>query len=55
MRNRIEEAFDWAKTIGGLAKTKVRGTKRVAFKFTFTMAAYVLIRMPEQPSIEWSV
>lgn len=46
VRKRIEEAFGWAKTIGGLAKTKLRGTKRVAFKFTFTMAAYNLIRMP---------
>ena len=45
-RKRIEEAFGWAKTIGGLARTKLRGTKRVAFKFTFTMAAYNLIRMP---------
>lgn len=45
VRKRIEEAFGWAKTVGGLAKTKLRGTKRVAFKFTFTMAAYNLIRM----------
>jgi len=46
VRKRIEEAFGWAKTVAGLAKTKLRGTKRVAFKFTFTMAAYNLIRMP---------
>jgi transposase len=46
VRKRIEEAFGWAKTIAGLSKTKLRGTKRVAFKFTFTMAAYNLIRMP---------
>lgn len=46
VRKRIEEAFGWVKTVGGLAKTKLRGTKRVAFKFTFTMAAYNLIRMP---------
>ena len=46
IRKRIEEAFGWAKTIAGLAKTKLRGTKRVAFKFSFTMAAYTLIRMP---------
>ena len=43
---KIEEAFGEAKTIAGLGKTKLRGTKRVAFKFTFTMAAYNLIRMP---------
>ena len=46
VRKRIEEAFGWAKTIAGLAKTKLRGTKHVAFKFSFTMAAYTLIRMP---------
>jgi transposase len=45
-RKRIEEAFGWAKTIAGLAKTKLRGTQRVAFRFTFAMAAYNLIRMP---------
>jgi hypothetical protein len=47
VRKRIEEAFGWAKTIAGLAKAKLRGTKRVAFKFTFTMAAYNLTRMPK--------
>ena len=47
IRKRIEEAFGWAKTIAGLAKTKLRGTKRVAFKFTFIMAAYNLIRRPK--------
>jgi transposase len=46
VRKRIEEAFGWAKTVAGLAKTKLRGTQRVAFKFTFAMAAYNLIRMP---------
>ena len=46
VRKRIEEAFGWAKTVAGLGRTRLRGTKRVAFKFTFTMAAYNLIRMP---------
>lgn len=46
VRKRIEEAFGWAKTVAGLGRTKLRGTRRVAFKFTFTMAAYNLIRMP---------
>ncbi|HEU0018177.1 MAG TPA: transposase, partial [Methyloceanibacter sp.] len=45
-RKRIEEAFGWAKTIAGCAKAKLRGTRRVAFRFTFAMAAYNLIRMP---------
>jgi transposase len=47
VRKRVEEAFGWAKTIAGLAKTKLRGTGRNAFRFTFTMAAYNLIRMPK--------
>jgi transposase len=46
VRKRVEEVFGWAKTVAGLAKTKLRGTERNAFKFTFTMAAYNLIRMP---------
>jgi transposase len=46
VRKRVEEAFGWAKTVAGLAKTKLRGTKRVAHQFTLTMAAYNLIRMP---------
>ncbi len=46
VRKRIEEVFGWAKTVAGLGRTRLRGTKRVAFKFTFTMAAYNLIRMP---------
>jgi hypothetical protein len=46
VRKRIEEAFGWAKTVAGLAKSKLRGARRVAFKFTFTMAAYNLVRMP---------
>ena len=46
VRKRIEEAFGWAKTIAGLDKTRYRGTERVAFQFTFAMAAYNLIRMP---------
>lgn len=45
-RKRIEEAFGWAKTIAGMAKVKVRGLDRVRHQFTFTMAAYNLIRMP---------
>ena len=45
-RKLVEEAFGWGKTIAGMAKVKVRGLARVRFKFTFTMAAYNLIRMP---------
>jgi hypothetical protein len=46
-RKLIEEAFGWAKTIGGIAKVKVRGLARVRYQFTFAMAAYNLIRMPK--------
>jgi len=46
IRKRIEESFAWAKTIARLSKTKHRGVGRVAFQFTFAMAAYNLIRMP---------
>ena len=46
IRKRIEESFAWTKTIAGLRKTKHRGVGRVAFQFTFAMAAYNLIRMP---------
>jgi hypothetical protein len=44
-RKLVEKAFGWGKTIAGLAKVKLRGLPRVRFKFTFTMAAYNLIRM----------
>ncbi len=46
IRKRIEEVFGWAKTIGGMAKTKHRGLEKVGWQFTFTMAAYNLIRLP---------
>lgn len=46
-RKLIEEAFGWAKTIGGMARPMFRGTARLAFKFTLTMAAYDLIRLPK--------
>jgi IS5 family transposase len=46
-RKRIEEPFGWGKTIGGLARPMLRGAKRLGFKFTLTMAAYDLIRLPK--------
>jgi transposase len=46
-RKRTEEPFGWAKTIGGLARPMLRGAARLRFKFTFTMAAYDLIRLPK--------
>jgi len=47
IRKRIEEAFGWAKTIGGIAKLKVRGLARADAAFTFRMIAYNLIRIPK--------
>jgi hypothetical protein len=46
-RERTEEPFGWAKTIGTLARPMLRGAARFRFKFTFTMAAYDLIRLPK--------
>jgi transposase len=46
-RKRIEEVFGWIKTIGGLRKTRHRGTALVGWMFTFTAAAYNLVRIPK--------
>ena len=46
-RKRAEEPFGWAKTIGGLARPMLRGARRLGFKFTLTMAAYDLVRLPK--------
>lgn len=46
-RKRIEEIFGWAKTVGGIAKVKVRGLARVRAVFTFAIAAYNLVRLPK--------
>ena len=42
---RIEECFGWAKTIGGLRKSRFIGQKKLDFQFVLTFAAYNLIRM----------
>lgn len=47
VRKRIEEAFGWAKPIGGIAKLKVRGLAKADAAFTFRMIAYNLIRIPK--------
>ena len=44
-RKRIEEVFGWMKTVGILRKTRHRGLFRVRWVFTFTAAAYNLVRM----------
>ena len=45
-RKRIEEAFGWAKTVGGMAQTVYRGLERVRSRFMLTMAANNLARLP---------
>ncbi len=45
-RKRIEEAFGWAKTIGGMAQTVYRGVERVRSRFILTLAANNLARLP---------
>ena len=45
-RKLVEEPFGWGKTIGGLARPMLRGVQRLGFKFTLTMAAYDLIKLP---------
>jgi transposase len=47
IRKRIEEVFGWMKTVGGLRKTRHRGTARVGWMFTFVAAAYNLVRLPK--------
>jgi transposase len=44
-RKRIEEVFGWMKTVGTLRKTRHRGLELVRWVFTFTAAAYNLVRM----------
>lgn len=47
IRKRIEEAFGWMKTIGGMRRPMLRGTDRVGWAFTFAAAAYNLVRLPK--------
>ena len=44
-RKRIEEVFGWLKTVGALRKTRLRGLFKVGWIFTFSAAAYNLVRM----------
>ena len=42
--------FGWAKTVGPMAQTMLRGVKRVGAQFTLTMAACNLARLPRLPA-----
>ncbi len=44
-RKLVEEGFGWGKTIGGLRKLHHRGRAKVSWIFTFTNAAYNLVRI----------
>ena len=43
-RKLVEKGFGWMKDIGGLRKLRHRGKAKVAAIFTFTCAAYNLVR-----------
>ncbi len=45
-RKKDEEPFGWAKTVGGMAQTTLRGVERVCARFTLTMVANNLARLP---------
>lgn len=45
VRKRIEEAFGWIKTVGGLAKTKLKSHAKLAGQALMCFAAYNLVRM----------
>ncbi len=44
-RKLVEQGFGWMKTIGGLRKLRHRGGRLVDWIFTFTAAAYNIVRM----------
>ena len=46
-RKKIEEPFGWAKTVGNMAQTMLRGVDRLGAQFTLTMAACNLARLPK--------
>jgi transposase len=44
-RKLVEQGFGWMKTVGGLRKLRHRGGPLVEWVFTFTAAAYNIVRM----------
>lgn len=45
IRKRVEEIFGWAKTVGGMRKTRFRGKARTQHAVHLVAAAYNLLRM----------
>jgi transposase len=50
-RKRVEEVFGWMKTVGLMRKTRHRGRRKVDWVFTFTAAAYNLVRIR---NLQWA-
>jgi hypothetical protein len=46
-RPRIERAFGWMKSVGGIRKVKLRGLRKVGWLFLMTSAAFNLWRIPK--------
>jgi hypothetical protein len=44
-RKLVEQAFGWMKTVGGLRKLRHRGGRLVGWIFTFSAAAYNIVRL----------
>ena len=44
-RKLVEQSFGWMKTVGGLRKLRHRGGPLVTWIFTFTAAAYNIVRL----------
>src|SRR5881396_370706 len=44
-RKRVEEVFGWLKTVGLCRQARFRGRERVGWMFTFSVAAYDLVRV----------
>ena len=44
-RKLVEQGFGWMKTVGGVRKLRHRGGPLVTWIFTFTAAAYNIVRM----------
>ena len=45
IRNLIEQAFGWIKTVAGQENTSIRGDDRVAGAVTFVATAHALVRL----------
>jgi IS5 family transposase len=54
VRKRVEEIFGWAKTVGGLRKTRCRGLDTIKARTVFIFAAYNLTRMGALFGWRWS-